>query len=70
MRRKLWVMNTAVDLFMAFAHATNSSDPPAQTISGSKTLLIGEEAAGYQGIAADAAGKMWVPCWYDYNSNT
>ena len=64
---KLWVMNSQSISLMAFAHATNSSDPPAQTISGSSTLLVGDEADGYQGIAADTTGKMWVPCWYDYN---
>src|SRR6202042_1523395 len=64
---KLWVMNSQSVALMAFAHATNSGDPPTQTIGGSNSLLIGNQGDGYQGIAADGAGKMWVPCWYDYN---
>jgi len=65
---KLWVMDSEDISLMVFPHTANGSSPPAQAISGSNTLLVGFEAAGYQGIAVDQAGNVWVPCWYDYNN--
>jgi len=65
---KLWVMDSEDISLMVFPHTANGSSPPAQAISGSNTLLVGSEAAGYQGIAVDQAGNVWVPCWYDYNN--
>jgi hypothetical protein len=63
----LWIMNSAAATLMKFPKGTDGSSNPTQIISGASTLLSPFPFGNSQGVAADGAGDIWAPYWYDYN---